>query len=147
MKILIINSDSSKDDYFRNALNAISENQELIIFHSILEAENFIIIELIQKQKELDVIITELLEENNSSTREFCYGIRNNITDLFSNKNFKLSSIPIILFFEGRLDRDQYMNFGFDEVLDNCNDYFFHIILSTVKSVVKKWRNIVFDDS
>ncbi len=146
MKILIINSDPTKDYQFRNALSTISERQELRILHSITEADNFISIELTQKQKELDLIITDLFEDSYPTAREFCYDIRNNTTDTFSAKKFKVSSIPVILLFNGRINRDQYINFGFDEVINSSFDYHFHSIESKAKSVVKKWRNLVFED-
>ena len=146
MKILIINSDPTKDYQFRNALSTISERQELRILHSITEADNFISIELTQKQKELDLIITDLFEDSYPTAREFCYDIRNNMTDTFSAKKFKVSSIPVILLFNGRINRDQYINFGFDEIIDSSFDYHFPSIESKAKSVVKKWRNLVFED-
>jgi hypothetical protein len=146
LKILIINSDPKKDEQFRNSLRTISEPQELKIFHNIDEAERFITYELEKNQKELDLIITDLFDNYYPSAREFCYSIRYNTKSTYSSNNFKLSSIPIILLFSGRLNNEQYIEYGFDEIINTSFDYYFRTITSTVISVVKKWRNLVFDD-
>lgn len=147
MKILIVSSDITRDDYFFNAFAPVAEKNELQICRSITEADAFVSRELVLHQKQLDIVITELFKNENRSAREFCYDIRNDHKNTFSSSNFKLSSIPILLMHPGRINRSQYVNFGFDEVVDSEDDFdFFNTLLAVAKDVVKKWRNILYDD-
>lgn len=145
MKILLISSDFTTDDYFYNAFDSIAEDEELQVCRTIAEADCFIAGELILKQKRLDIIITDLFENEGRSARDFCYDLRNDTKNTYSQGNFKLSSIPIILMFPGRLNRQQYLNFGFDEIIDSTYDNFYGKLLRASKDIVKKWRNLVYD--
>lgn len=113
---------------------------------SIIEADAFIARELVTHQKQLDVIIMDLFEDERRSARDFCYDLRSDHRHTYSEYNFKVSSIPIVLMFPGRINREQYLNFGFDEIVDTSFDTFYSTLLSVTKDVVKKWRNIVYDD-
>jgi len=146
MKILLILEDATNEEAFYNAFDPIAERNELQVCRSVQEADCFIAKELILNQKELDVIVTDLFEDEKRSAREFCYDIRNDYSNTFSNRSFKLSSLPILLMFPGRINHEQYINFGFDAVVDSSYDWFYDNLLNSAINLVKKWRNFVYDD-
>jgi hypothetical protein len=145
LRILFISKDNYYDDVIRNNLKDISERDSIIIFHDYKDAEDFIDNNIIRHQMALDIVITE----NNihyQDAKEFFQKIILDKIRTFSNRDFKFSSIPTILFTDPNENKNSFMGIGFDNVISDIGLNKLHLFKPDIINSVKAWRRRVLDE-
>ena len=143
MKILFLDFDISKQDFYRNLLNDISSKNELIFFthpNSLLDYFKDIVI---PQQEHIDLIISDIAFIN-YTFKDFLEFFRTSNVN-YSYSNFKLSSIPIVLHTQFGFEAD-YHKLGIDLIIpkpinENHNDF-----CQQIKTIITSWRKKIFDD-
>jgi hypothetical protein len=148
MKILLIISNQHNITYYTNTLLEITDKESIIVCNSFTEANNFIANEILKKQLELDLIITQNKFEFDYNTgAEFHQKIKFNYKSTYSNFDFNWHSIPVILLLGKNENRDAYLRttdyeyndlIGFPEKLE--------LYIPEITNKVKGWRRQLLDE-
>jgi hypothetical protein len=148
MEILIVDPDENLDDWYYNSLKELYINRRDIFFcRNMQEAQDFVTENLIRQQRHLDLIITDSFTsayQEDLTTAEFVEWIRKN-EETFSFSNFKISSLPIIIFSQAldavTFGKWEYVSHVPKEIIDQ-----FAVLVPPSKSAVKAWRSDVLKD-
>lgn len=143
MKILFIDSDISKRDFYTNLLKDICDKRDLVFYTTGADIIDFINNTLSKEQLHFDLIISEF-DLPDRSFKDLLSLIRDSDAT-YSYNNFKLSAIPIVLH-TGHFPSNDYENLDVDLVIrkplnENNNDF-----VEQIKSLIKSWRKQIFDD-
>jgi len=146
MKILLIGDKEYRQlTVARLVESKITISENIIQISESSEAKAFFLNNVIGQKKEqhLDLIIlNDNLDENHPAN--FCSWLKS-IDESYSDSNFRVSSIPIILF-KKDIGEQEYLESKYDKVLPvNENEYDDRLILYC-KEVTKKWRDSIFED-
>lgn len=145
MRILMICNPNERNN-LRNVFVkhnvAVSEN--IIFLSNFEQARDFIISHLFTNHRHIDLIITADKLINNDFDLHLVDWIRSSSLD-YSEKNFKVNALPIILY-DKEIRSSDYYQHGFDAMVErNSNDNHQHF-LSVIQSVVKNFRSKILDD-
>ena len=145
MRILFISKDSSTDEVSRNALSGLAEKDSIFFVHSYSEAEDFINNRVVFQQEPLDLIIC-----HNKVHFEVALDFRltvvadNNRT--YSNRDFNLNRIPIVLLIAPAENRGFYLRQGFSSIIQDSGLEEMAKYINEFKNPIKTWRKSVLDE-
>ena len=145
MKTVVIENSGNKS-FIPEVLSKhnIVTPENIFFFKNFSEVENFAVKHLGHDKKHVDLIITADKIPGNEFGTHLIDWLRN--IDLnYSNKNFKLNSLPVILY-DKEVRSSDYVHRRFDAVAEKSANDNHNEIINTIKSVVKSARLKVFDD-
>ncbi|MEI9808328.1 MAG: hypothetical protein WDO16_10925 [Bacteroidota bacterium] len=145
MRILVICNPHEKNN-ISNVLvkHNVAVGENIIFVSNFEQARDFIINHLVTSHQHIDLIITADKLINNDFDLHLVDWIRYRSMD-YSEKNFKVSALPVILY-DKEIRSSDYYQYGFDAMVEkNSNDNHRHF-LSVIQSVVKNFRSKILDD-
>jgi len=147
VKILINDFVNTREDYIKTFGNFGYEDNELIFTTTFESSREFIETHLEKKKLHIDLIVTnDSLEESSNALKssELCF-LKNNLTTSFSKGNFRISSIPIILYSKNETKSLQFQN-NFNSIIKK-NEYGEHgYFVRECERVIKEWRKLLYSD-
>ncbi len=147
MKILINDFEENKEEYLNIFEDFGYEQNEFIFLNSFDACRNFIETYLEKNKLHLDLIISNDSKDTTSDIlkpNELCY-FKNNLTSSFSKGNFRISSIPIILYSKNDTKSHEYSGDFYSIVQKNSSgnhNYF----TSECEGAIKNTRKLIYDD-
>jgi len=130
VRILINDFDDTREEYIKAFRSFGYEDNELIFSSTYESSREFIEIHLEKKKLHIDLIVTnDSKEESNNTLKsyELCL-FKNNLPTSFSKSNFRISSIPIILYSKNETKSLQFQS-NFNSIIQK-NEYGEHGYLS-----------------
>lgn len=146
MKILINDIETNYQSY-RDIFNNYGYERNELIFRNSFESTKEFLLEQLQKAGgHIDLIITNEITEKKQDVlkaNELLF-LKNTLTTSFSKRNFRISSIPIILY-SNRESKVVFLN-NFDSIVkkDNLGNHLY--FLSECERLIKDWRRKVLAD-
>jgi hypothetical protein len=146
MRILINDFEDQKERYMSTFSQFGYEKNELIFCDSFDKSKAVIVNHLAGKKLHIDLIITNEspYSPDTLMASELSY-LKNKITESFSRNNFRICSIPIILYSNYESKSDSY-NRRFDSIVQisevGNHDYF----ISECERVIREWRHQIYAD-
>ena len=140
MKILI-NDFTSEHHVYKNIFSHFGyEENELIFVDSFFKSKEFITQQLETKKLHIDLIITnEDSQFKNILDASQLAFFKNSLNSSYSKNNFRISSIPIILY-SNEESKENLKSKRFDSVIQK-NKVVNHIyFISEIENQIKKWR-------
>jgi hypothetical protein len=145
---ILINDFESEHEKYKTIFQSFGyEKNELIFCTTFDQSKSFLINFLENKKQHIDLIITnDSSEESIDSLKslEFCF-LKNSLVSSYSYDNFRICSIPIILY--STISSSLYNpNLKFDSVVrknQNGNHKYF---LLECENCIKNWRRSLLDD-
>jgi len=143
LKILFIAKDKFAEDEIRNRLMELSEQDSIEIVYSYPEGEEFITNRIVKNQVPLDLVITEsnILRRNVS---EFKDRLVQDQARTYSNRDFKFSSIPIIVLVDPYENRNAFSDFAY--AIDDLGTDKLNLFIPDIVGAVRDWRRHVLDE-
>jgi hypothetical protein len=143
MTILFISNQSNfTEEEALKLFQPYTEEKDFHHFKSLPKAKDFLTSKLIEKDKHLDLIISDWKFQNGNA-KTILNWIRNSLEN-YSSSNFQLKSIPFLLI-EDKENQSATISDGFDAVVENFpNDYV--NLKHKITSSIKKWRTSFADD-
>ena len=147
MKILINDHIENKDEYFKIFGRFGYENNELLFSHSFETAKEFILSYLEVKKGPLDLIITNSITKDSKDilkANELAF-FKNNLITSYSKSDFRISSIPTILFSNNET-KSKISYTGFNAIIqkNTFDDHTFFV--QECERVIRGWRQLVLND-
>lgn len=147
MKILINDFENTKEEYIRLYDQFGYEQNEIIFCNAFQDTKTFLEIHLEKRKSHLDLIITndssdhidDVLKADELSI------FKNNMLTSFSKSNFRINSIPIILYTDKDIGIIKY-NTRYDAIVhkntQGKHDYF----INKCEECIRIWRKSIFND-
>jgi hypothetical protein len=147
MKILINDHFHTQENY-QNIFGSYGyERNELIFRNSFQETKEFIVEQLANRKQHIDLIITnETSREGQSDilkSQELWY-LKHSLAEDYSNNNFRISSIPIILYSDNENKTREL--FGYDAIVQKNSSGKHDYFLNRTESTILSWRNKLLAD-
>lgn len=141
MRILINDHEKTKEQYFKIFSSNGYENNSLIFVHSSESCKNFITKHLEGGKLAIDLIITNdsaYTDNDILKATEVCF-FKNCLSTSYSKGNFRISSIPILLYSKND-DKSNNFNHGFNSIVKK-NEYGKHrSFINECERLIKEWR-------
>lgn len=147
MRLLINDYDNTQEDYIRIFQSYGYEENELIFCKSFEETREFIEKFLDSRKTHIDLIITNDSSDdigNELKCSELSF-LKNSISDSYSNRNFRISSIPIILYSDND-SKSNNISLAFDSIIQKNTSGFHDFFIKECERVIRDWRKRVYDD-
>ena len=146
MKILINDNADNKERLVKIFQRGGYERNHLIFVHSYEECKTFFERQL-EKGIDLDLIITNNNNDGgfNALNATSLVFLKNSLNSSFSNNNFRISSLPIILYSTAD-DKSDLKGMGFDAVVKSNEGYEHPYFISIVEEQIRKWREKLIID-
>lgn len=146
MKILINDSRDNKERLINIFCNGGYERNNLIFVHSFEECKMFFENQL-EKGVELDLIITGKDTDSsiNSLNPHALLLLKNSIDKSFSRSNFRINSIPIILYSSAD-DKSELQDLGFNAIVKSNDKNKHSYMIKVVEQQIRKWREQLIID-
>lgn len=145
MRILFVAKYGTNDDNIRSGLKSISEKDSIVIVNSYYEAEMFLENGIHGMQDKLDIIVSENNIDALRATELLKY-IYADEKKTYSNSDFNLKSIPIVLLTDPNENKSVYQGIGFSAIIEKRNSDEIFRYTSTLASEVRHWRRNVLDE-
>lgn len=149
MKVIYYSDDINNSAIFKKMLSPITEKDSLISVNSQTAFKDLIANNIIRNQKEVDCIIADsyFRKERLLSPREII-DVTRNLKDTinYSNQDFKIRSLPVLLVIKDNLDLYSAQQYGFDDVLKIGKPDEFELITDKALAQVKRWRKRTLDE-
>lgn len=145
---ILINDITSESQRYINIFKSFGyEKNELIFCKSFEETKNFIINYLDRDKLHIDLIITN--DTNDSvidvlKASELAY-FKNSLTSSYSKKNFRICSIPIILYSKHETKSPDF-SLQFDSIIKKNESGYHNYFISEFERVIKTWRKNLLED-
>lgn len=144
---IVINDFAVEHYKYRNIFSNFGyEENELIFLDSYCKSREFIIEQLENKKLHIDLVITnedskkgDILEAS-----QLAFFLKN-LTSSYSKSNFRINSIPLILFSETET-RENISIKGFDSIIKKNNVGEHSHFINQVEKQIKNWRKNLMDD-
>lgn len=117
------------------------EPNDLLLYTSMEDAKIFISNEIIDKQKHIDLIITDWRFSNGNASSLLDW-LRNS-EEIYSARNFQVKALPVILI-EDETQQSAAIAEGFNAVISSFPDRF--RTGSAIRSTIKEWRYSIAND-
>lgn len=147
MRILINDFEDNKEQYIKTFSSFGYEVNELIFTQSFDASRDFIEKHLEKKKLHIDLIITNDEKELSNTVlkaNELCF-FKNNLTTSFSKSNFRICSIPTILYSQNETKSSGFQS-NFDAIVQK-NEYGEHkYFISECERVIRDWRKLIYSD-
>jgi hypothetical protein len=147
VRILINDIKTVKQQYINIFYEFGYEKNELIFCTSFEESKTFILNYLESKKLHIDLIITNDTsdtENDKLNASGLCYFIKS-LTTSYSKNNFRISSIPIILYSKHETKSDSYPT-QFDSIVQKDQSDNHKYFISECEKLIKEWRKALFSD-
>ncbi len=147
MRILINDSDRCKEHYRKAFYSRGYEKNELVFFHSFESIKEFIIEHLEKNKLHVDLIITNSTSDTSNDflkANQLC-SFKNQLRSSFSKRNFRISSIPIILYSKNETKSTDYHS-GFNAIIEKKSNGDYEYFISVCEKLIKNWRTSLYDD-
>jgi len=148
VRIVINDFERNREGYINTFRSFGYEENELIFCQGFTQTKEFIVSQLERKQLHIDLIIT------NDSREEYLYDVlschelsffKNTLTSSFSKKNFRISSIPIILYSKNET-REKNDVLGFTSIVKKNSSDNYKYFIGQCESAIKCWRKEIIED-
>lgn len=147
MKILVNDFKSEHENYKNIFRNYGYEENELILLDSFQETKSFIVNQLERNKLHIDAIIT------NESSKMFVDSLqasklekfKNGLDTSYSNGNFRISSIPLILYSQTET-RENIQIEGFQSVIKKNTSGQHDFFISRFEETIRNWRKKLITD-
>jgi len=147
VRILINDFENNKEQYIKTFRSFGYEDNELIFTHSFEASRDFIERHLEKNKLHIDLIITNDEKELSNivlKANELCF-FKNNLTTSFSKNNFRICSIPTVLYSQNETKSSDFQS-NFDAIVQK-NEYGEHIyFISECERVIRDWRKSLYSD-
>lgn len=143
MKILFLDPNLNKRDYYKNLLSDVSDKNDIIFYTSGQDLIEFFENTLPSTQQHIDLLISEynLFDKN---FKEVLEAIRNSEAN-YSSSNFKLSALPILLHTSHETVTD-FEKLDVDLIIPKSKNENTTTLSKEILELVKSWRLKIFDD-
>ena len=147
MRILINDFEDSKEQYFKTFGSFGYEDNEFIFCKSFESSRDFIVTHLESGKLPIDLIITndsrdtdnDILKANQLSF------FKNTLTTSYSKSNFRISSIPMILYSEAEEKSFEFQS-SYNAIVKK-NEYGEHShFIRECERTIKDWRKLLYSD-
>jgi hypothetical protein len=145
VRILFVAKYGTFEENIRNGLSDISEKDSIVILNSYNEAETFLENGIHSMQDKLDIIICENNIDNLRATELLKYILADS-NKTYSNFDFNLNAIPIVLLADANESRIPYRNFSFSTILERRNTDEIFKYVPDIASEVRHWRRNVLNE-
>lgn len=145
MRILFLGDNREDEDIYRNFLGSIAEKDSIYFVYSCSEVVDFINNKTVRLQQELDLIILNC-QKDPLIEQDFGSFINKDQERTYSNRNFNLTRIPILLIIDKTKDKAFYTKYGFSNVLLDPGVDNFHKYQKETIHAIKTWRKKVVDE-
>lgn len=146
MKILINDLRENKERLLKIFINGGYEENNLIFIESFQECKIFFENQLINNQIPLDLIITNnIVDGYNPLNASSLILYKNSINNSHSYGNFRISSIPIILYSSSD-EKSNLKEFGFNAIVKKKDSFKDEYFIRIVDEQIKKFRHKVILD-
>lgn len=142
MTVLFISNKPVEQDRYVNHFGDYCEPGDLHLIYDLHSAKEFLINNLIQKQKHVDFVVTDWMF-GRENAKSLLFWLRNS-EDIYSDRNFQIRSLPVLLLQDPN-NYSSYIEDGFNSIIYD----FPRNQASTrtaVKSTITAWRLLVADD-
>lgn len=148
MRILINDFEKNREQYITIFKSFGYEENELIFCAGFSQSKEFIVSQLEKKGLHIDLIIT------NDSSDGYLFDIlrcgelsffKNSLTTSFSKRNFRISSIPIILHSENET-KEKTDTFGFNSIIQKNSTGNHKYFITQCEKAIKDWRKSIIED-
>ncbi len=147
MRILINDFEDTREHYIKTFRSFGYEDNELIFTQSFEASREFIETHLEKKKLHIDLIITSDSKEVGSNvlkSHELCF-FKNNLTTSFSKNNFRICSIPTILYSQNETKSSEFQS-NFNSIVQK-NEYGEHkYFITECERVIRDWRKLLYSD-
>jgi hypothetical protein len=148
VRILINDFENYRNEYIEIFVSFGYEKNELIFCQTFEQTKDFIVNQLEKNKLHIDLIITN--DSNNGysanllKSSELAFFIRS-LTTSFSKKNFRISSIPLILYSknETKLSEDIL---GFNRIIQKNTLGNHQYFINQCERAIKNWRKSILED-
>jgi hypothetical protein len=147
VKILINDLPHFRETYIKIFKARNYEANELIFVNSFQECKEFIADNLDTRKLHVDLIITNdtSFTAYDSLKATELLSLKNMTINSYSNGNFRICSIPMILYSENDTKSNLLGN-NFDAIIQKNTEGQHDFFLNQCESVIKNWRKLLFDD-
>ncbi|MGC3948001.1 MAG: hypothetical protein QM762_26415 [Chryseolinea sp.] len=145
MRVIFIADGAREENVLRNNLASISEGDSIKFIYSFNEARRFIEEQVIKYQVSVDLIITQDYIHGEHAVF-FLDWLQEQTDKVYSNRDFSLSSIPVILIVNYNENKITYWDRGFSAVIDDLGADRLHRFIPEMVAPVKAWRRQVLDE-
>ncbi|HEY9561268.1 MAG TPA: Shedu anti-phage system protein SduA domain-containing protein [Anseongella sp.] len=146
MKLLIVDTQASEERIRKIFLNEDYESNNLLFVNSVEDAKDFIANQLIRDRAHIDAIITNNVEGNSElANAHHIVRFLNHSIESYSNQNFRVSSIPVVLHSEAE-DKSDLQNLGFNAIVKSNGLCSHRNLVDVVEDQIKKWRESFIED-
>ena len=145
MRIIFISKSHFNEETIRNNLRNLSEKDSIKFLYSFDEAHRFVDEQIVKHQIPVDLIITEDNIDYQRATT-FQYHLKADKERMYSNRDFKLSSVPVILIVDESENKRAFADDGFSDTIDDIGLDRLHKFIPEMISSVKGWRRQVLDE-
>jgi hypothetical protein len=147
LRILINDFDDTREHYIKTFRSFGYEDNELIFTQSLEASREFIETHLEKKKLHIDLIITSDSKEGSQNVlkaHELCF-FKNNLTTSFSKSNFRICSIPTILYSQNETKSSDFQS-SFDAIVQK-NEYGEHkYFMTECERAIRDWRKLLYSD-
>ena len=147
MRILINDFAETEEQYIKTFGSFGYEDNELIFSKSFESTKDFIITHLEKKKLHIDLIITNDSKESGNDILKAneLHFFKNSLTTSFSKRNFRISSIPTILYSKNETKSLQFQS-SFSSIIQKNENGKHSYFIRECERVVKDWRKLLFND-
>lgn len=147
MRILINDIETEKQRYTNIFKSFGYEKNELIFCKSFEDTKTFIINYLDRDKLNIDLIITNDTSDSAVDilkASELAY-FKNSLTTSYSKRNFRICSIPIILYSKHESKSSDY-SLQFDSIIQKNESGYHNYFISEFERLIKTWRKNLLED-
>jgi hypothetical protein len=148
VRILINDFEETKEQYFKTFESFGYESNELIFCKSFESAKDFITNHLERKKLHIDLIITNDSKESDLDILKASelHFFKNHLTTSYSKRNFRISSIPTILYSKNET-RSVKFHTSFSSIIQKNENGEHGYFIRECERVIRDWRKLLFTAS
>jgi hypothetical protein len=147
LRILINDFEDTREEYIKAFSSFGYEDNEFIFSKSYEASKDFIVTHLEKGKLPIDLIITNDTKDTSNDTlkaNELSF-FKNTLTTSYSKNNFRISSIPIILYSKNEGKSLEFKS-NFNAIVQK-NEYGKHShFIRECERVIKDWRKLLYSD-
>ena len=145
MRILFVVDNPTATDVIRNAMSDIAEKDSIYFVYSFPDAEDFINKKVIDGQEPLDLIITHNAV-NGKIALEFRLSLTADSTRIYSNRDFNLDKLPVILMIKPSENINFFNKQGFSDIVFDMGAEQLPKTVPIFQNSIRTWRKKVIDE-
>jgi len=141
MKILINDDYDNREGLIKIFSNSDYERNELIFCSGYDESKNFILQNMENQKCHIDLIVTNNHpgKRDNTLNAEALAMLKNSSPLSYSNGNFRVNSVPIILYSDSE-EKTELEHTPFDAIVKKKEGYHHPYFISSIENLIRNWR-------